>query len=188
MKNHSLKEGMTLVKPTKEQVKVILELAKEREIELGNCEISTMQPNLYFAWTRRMSSVISHLHGYNTVVTFEQFITAMVTPETVETVNCNGNVHDQINPAVESIVQSQREEIEALKKRLSELEPKVDMRVDFGKNVTFSTLTPTACVGNLFAKDGDRFKVLVSGLCHEWQLLPDYHEGRNAVQLIKTTK
>jgi hypothetical protein len=175
MKNHSLKEGMTLVKPTKEQVKAILKLAKERGIDLGNCEISAMQPNLYFAWTRRMSSVISCLHGGNTVVTFEQFITAMVTPESEPMKS-------------DPILRDLREENEALKKRLAELEPKVDMRVDFGENVTFSTLTPTACVGNLFAKDGDRFKVLVSGLCYEWQLLPDYHEGRNAVQLIKTTK
>jgi hypothetical protein len=188
MKNHSLKEGMTLVKPTKEQVKVILKLAKEREIELGNCEISTMQPNLYFAWTRRMSSVISCLHDYNTAVTFEQFITAMVTPETVETVNCNGNVHNQINPAVESIVQSQREEIEALKKRLSELEPKVDMRVDFGEETLSPKMNRGAYVGKGNAKDGDKFKVLISEKGYEWHLLPNYYEGNNAVQLIKTTK
>lgn len=172
MKTHSLKEGMAILDITQMQAEIIFTMAKQIGIERGGT--GAVLQNLWYTG-KSISYCVNSTKGCLDPVTFEQFITAMVTPE------CEPMKADLI-------ITSLREENEALKKRLAELEPKEDMRVDFGENVTFSTLTPTACVGNIYAKDGDRYKVLVSGSNYEWQLLPDYYEGRNAVQLIKKTK
>jgi hypothetical protein len=173
MKNHSLKEGMTLVKPTKEQVEFIFKLAKERGIRNDDSDVSKWE-SFWFCMHGEICGCNVEGPTEKMFVTFEQFITAMVAPES-EPIKSD------------PIIRSLREENEALKKRLAELEPKVDRRVDFGKSVTFNlNASGNAYIAHGCANDGDSGKVLIPNYKCKWELLPNYYDGRDAVQLVKT--
>jgi hypothetical protein len=77
--NHSLKYGMKLVGPTKEQAKLIFKLAKERGIIQGGS--GAVLPDIWYPGENRISYCVSvpSREGQE-VVTFEQFVAAMVTP------------------------------------------------------------------------------------------------------------
>jgi hypothetical protein len=87
MNNHSLKEGMTLVKPTKQQIEFIFTLAKERGITLYDSKFpDNTFTGLWFSGKTISSCMVD---TKITQITFEQFITAMVTPES-EPIPLNG--------------------------------------------------------------------------------------------------
>jgi hypothetical protein len=87
-------------------------------------------------------------------------------------------------------------QVEALKQKLAEAEKKVgpekkpveeDRRVDFGREVTFSSSPSrshcSASIGNGFAKDGDMHRVLIAEEGYTFKIREDYYQGRPALEI-----
>lgn len=135
MKTHSLKEGMALKSPKIAQVEFISRLAIEKSID---CEENLLAHKECTGVCFVLGKIRAYKFSDNpyqdiwiNLVTFDEFTTAMATPESSDFMRAiQGliNINDTISQKVcsgenvaKTIIQAQKAEIEGLKKHIAEL-------------------------------------------------------------------